>query len=357
MHRDGDHGGRGTVLRKSRIAPGRRVRRWSSHTLLASALVAIAVSSCAGEPADPATVATASGDVRWTAPPEPGDVSTGPDGVEAPADAAGRYGPSPLSAYTVVGEDVTTLMSAVDVLVEECMAERGFTYEPDYQLSTGSEEGETAWSGFLGLVDADRAASTGYGVSSATAAAAAELEEALDEALAERSSLTPERIAYLTALYGPADVAIRQGQNPEQTDADENSCMTVSTEALTPDVAPPDASIQGTLGEEARAVAQADPAVTTALSGWTTCMADQGYVLDAIPVPNLPADEVTPATIDQAVADVACKESTGLIDAYITTLYSAEEDLIQQNLPDLDAFAAFTSERLRLASEVLAGER
>lgn len=345
------------MLRVSRIDPGGRVRRWSSHTLLASALVAIAVGGCAGEPAETPTVAAASGDARWTAAPEPGDASAVPEGVGAPADPRGRYGPSPLSAYTVVGEDVTTLMSAVDVLVEDCMADRGFTYEPDYLVTTDSAEGETVWSGFLGLVDADRAASTGYAVLAETAGARAKLEGSLEESLAENASLTPERIAYLSALHGPAYVAIGQGQNPEPTADDENSCMNVSMQALTPDVAPQDASIQGTLGEEARAAAQADPVVIAALAGWTTCMADQGYALDAIPVPNLPADEVTPATIDQAVADVACKESTGLIDAYITTLYSAEEDLIQQNLPDLDAFAAFTSERLRLASEVLAGER
>lgn len=357
MHRDGDQGGSDKVLTASRLSLRGRVLRWSSHTVLASALVAITVSGCAGEPAAPTTVATASGDARWTAPPEPVDGSTEPDEAEAPEDSAGRYGPSPLSAYTVVGEDVTTLMSAVDVLVEDCMADRGFIYEPDYLVTTDSAEGETVWSGFLGLVDADRAASTGYAVLAETAGARAKLEGSLEESLAENASLTPERIAYLSALHGPAYVAIGQGQNPEPTADDENSCMNVSTEALTPDVAPPDASIQGTLGEEARAAAQADPVVTTALSGWTTCMADQGYVLDAIPVPNLPADEVTPATIEQAVADVACKESTGLIDAYITTLYSAEEDLIQQNLPDLDAFAAFTSERLRLAGEVLAGER
>ncbi len=337
----------------SRIAPGGRVRRWSSRTVLALAVVAVSLSGCAGEPAEPTSVGTASGDARWTAPPEPGNSSTEADETAASEGVAGRYGPSPLSAYTVVGEDVSTLMSAVDVLVEVCMAERGFAYEPDYLVTTSSAGGETVWSGFLGLVDASRAASTGYGVIGETA----EDRAGLKESLAVGASQTPERIAYLTALYGPAYVAIGQGQNPELTADDENSCMNVSTRALTPEVAPPDASIQGTLGEEARSSAQADPVVVAALAGWTTCMADQGYVLDAIPVPNLPVDEVTPAIIDQAVADVACKESSGLVDAYITTLYSVEEDLIQQNLPDLDAFADFTSERLRLAGEVLAGER
>jgi hypothetical protein len=83
-------------------------------------------------------------------------------------------------------------------------------------------------------------------------------------------------------------------------------------------------------------------------------MRGEGYELSAIP----PRSYVAPGDDSdkkQAVADVACKESVGLTDTYITRLFENERAEIAAHKADLDAFAEWGKERLRVAAKALEG--
>lgn len=382
------------------VLAGRR----AAVTVLAAVLVAGSSAGCAsdrGEPPPGSSAALARTPAPGApAPGAPGRGATGQAAVDAGADPSGNlrlleeHGPPPLDAWGWSAAEAGTVARAVEELTERCMAERGFSVERDADAGggaggtgevggsgrvggragaggTGGASGAagrsgadgasgtddasgadgvlgepvTHWAGFLGLVSLDRARTTGYQVLD------------VDARLAERARLEREAArtpdpAYVAALTGEGapDAPGAQGRSPARG----GGCSGWAFDQVTPVDPTVDRHVQERLYGEALGRAERDPAVVRALDGWVACMARRGYDLDAVPVPAS-TDPVTPGLVEQAVADVGCKDETGLVDAYVTALYDAERALAAEHRAELDAFAAWGRERVRLAAEALAG--
>ncbi|MGW6128785.1 hypothetical protein ACWFNE_02035 [Cellulomonas sp. NPDC055163] len=345
--------------------PGRTVRR-----AVVTVLVAVLVAGSAGCAAD-------RGDAHaGAAPPSLGGTPAAgateraagePTVVDADADPSGNlrllaeHGPPPLDAWGWSATEAATVARAVAELTARCMAERGFAVEreadpggdaggpggvPGADGRTGTDgvvgEPVTHWGGFLGLVSLDRARTTGYQV--------LDVEARLDErARLEREAARTPDPAYLAALTGEGAAGAAGAAG-----AQDGGCSGRAFDQVTPADPAVDRRIQERLYGEALRSAGRDPAVVRALDGWFACMARRGYELDAVPVPAS-TDPVTPELVEQAVADVGCKDRTDLVDTYVTALYDAERALAAAHRAELESFAAWGRERARLAAQALAG--
>lgn len=306
---------------------------------IASAMSVAALGGCTA-PTEQEKVTPSAGDTPWVGTTAPGD-SDDPLIV--------KYGPSPLSAYNGSREESESLMNAEGVIIALCMADRGFSYETGHMALV--QDASPIWNTYLGVTDPAQAKAHGY-LRETTQAQRDRVADAEAEADAN-TNLSPEDAAYMVALYGPRDAAILQGKNPGALSAsDDDGCLNQADKELTPTGPVPNLSIQADLGEAARAVAQASPEVQIALSRWSACMTEHGYPLTAIPLTSTDAT-TTPDSVAQAVQDVACKESSGITDAYITALYAAERTQIDSHQAELEAFSTYYGDRVRLAAAVL----
>lgn len=324
-----------------------RGRLWRSGVVAATAL-ALLTSACAPDPADRPVRSSAA------KPGTPARTGAGATGGGSGASGAhdgdpsgnsrllAEHGPPPLDAWGWTPADAATVASAVEELTARCMAAQGFTYDRPAGGAPSSEP-VTHWGGFLGLVSAERARATGYQVLDVQAR------------LAERARLEQEATrapdpGYVTALTGEAPGGTAGGT----TDAGGGGCSGWAFAQVTPEDPAVDPRIQEELYGQALDRAAREPAVVQALGAWTGCMERRGYAIDAVPLPAS-TDPVTPELVAQAVADVSCKDETGLVGTYVTALYDAERDLAAEHRAELDAFAAWGRERVRLATQALAG--
>lgn len=354
----------------SRTAAGGHATVRRAGVLVLAATLAGLVGGCGADPADlPArspgagsgagsgSAASPEGGATGGADAADGAGATGATGVTADEDPSGnlrllaRHGPPPLDAWSWTPAEADTVARAVEELTTRCMAGRGFAYEPAGSPGGAAPAGDPAapdvtvgepvthWGGFLGLVSLERARTTGYQVLGADARLAA-------RARLEREAARAPDPAYVAALTGEGA--------PDAAGTTGGGCSGWAFDRVTPADPRVDRRIQERLYGEALRRAEQDPAVVRALAGWTGCMAGSGYPLDAVPVPAS-TDPVTPALVEQAVADVRCKDETGLVETYVTALYGAERALGEEHRAELDAFAAWGRERVRLAGEALAG--
>lgn len=338
--------------RRSRPGSARGHGRLWRCGVVAAAALALLPAACAADPAEKPMRSSA---WRSEAPPPTGATGDGSGASGAPADdpsgnlrLLAEHGPPPLDAWGWTEAETTTVARAVEELTARCMAEQGFAYErpePDPPAS----EPVTHWGGFLGLVSAERARATGYQVLDAQARVA-------ERARLEQEATRTRDPGYVAALTGEAPEGGTGGGTDGGTGSgtDAGGCSGWAFAQVTPPDPGVDPQIQGRLYGQALDRAAQDPAVVRALDAWVTCMERHGYALDAVPLPAS-TDPVTPEVVAQAVADVACKDETDLVGTYVTALYDAERDLAAEHRDELDAFAAWGRERVRLATQALAG--
>ncbi|TDE15753.1 hypothetical protein [Jiangella asiatica] len=97
--------------------------------------------------------------------------------------------------------------------------------------------------------------------------------------------------------------------------------------------------------------AMADPRVQDAFAAWSACMAAAGYRYDApMEANDDPAwwstDVAGADEIATAVADVACKDSTGLIAVWSAVEAEYQSELIAQNQDGFDAYRALLDDQV-----------
>ncbi|RIQ23270.1 hypothetical protein [Jiangella rhizosphaerae] len=101
--------------------------------------------------------------------------------------------------------------------------------------------------------------------------------------------------------------------------------------------------------------ALANPRVLDAFAAWSACMAEAGYdyaaPMDANDDPRWWTSDVAgPEEIATAVADVACKESTGLIAVWSAVEAGHQSRLIAASRAELDAYRALLDAQVSAAS-------
>ncbi|MBB2923543.1 hypothetical protein [Cellulomonas cellasea] len=327
-------------MNRATAAPGSTRRRAVAAAALAALLVAGAA-GCTPGPGDTGSPGRGTGGRATGAPPTP--APDRPPGADPSGNLRllAEHGPPPLDAWGWTAPEADTVARAVEELTARCMAERGFAYERSGGAgAAGGADGAlgepvTHWGGFLGLVSHERARTTGYQVLD------------VEARLAERARLEQEA----TRTPDPAYVAALTG---EGAPGGGSGCSGWAFDQVTPADPAVDRRIQERLYGAALRRAEEHPAVVRALDGWVACMARHGYAIETVPVPA-DTDPVTAELVDQAVADVGCKDETGLVDTYVTALYDAERALAAEHRAELEAFAAWGRERVRLATEALAG--
>jgi hypothetical protein len=306
------------------------LRGFCGSAVVLGALVLL--SACSSAPA-PDSTAEAEPPVSGTSTPTPTPTPTPFDWENERLLA--EYGPAPLDAMYDTPEEDDIYSRAKEILVVQCLTDLGFPEIPEVEGEYPDEVvPRAAWDDSLGLVDLKVAQTFGYQGARdsewwAAHRAYIDLMDAHRELYAD-----PARDL---AEYGLPDGCERQAAA---------SLSPVDTSALDRDLIAslPDLAVQQT---------QADPAVVESMTRWTSCMAEAGYALTAIPIPQAHPDPATPEQIAQAVADVECKQSTGLVDTYITALYANQRAFMDQHTDQVTLKIAAREASLEAARQLL----
>jgi len=258
----------------------------------------------------------------------------------------------PLSSYELTGAQELFVNNATRTLVNQCMRRYGFA---QFSLGTGAtKSGHPDQMGrrYGAVSDATTAATYGY-------------------------HLTPDQGAGLsrpstrpTAPFSQAETAVLTGTSGEGP-APPNQPQVGTT--YNGQAVPPG----GCFGEANRAIgfddrvdgllpqrlaftaysqSRNDSRTKEVITAWSACMKDKGYhiadPISAVSVVNLNGP-VTPAEIQQAVTDVACKQTVGLIGVWFAVESAYQRRLIEQNSQQLDAVRKLLDDKLRNAARTL----
>lgn len=226
----------------------------------------------------------------------------------------------PLTPYVASGEQMTEQVTERNVLVSRCMQKSGFDYTPPAGV-TGLQLG----------ADPGKGTAYDFGITSMTLAQQYGYE-----------ALNP----FFPAQQPPQP----SGQLPEQLPAAEQAALTSCLLSLRkmPDM-PHLPQLAQTLQEKAWNETVTGPPAQTLFKRWSACMAASGYDY-ANPVQaalGQPGDSDGPSQwsgtspsqleIQTAVADVTCKDNTGLLKPWIRMLAEDQEALVQHYLPQLQS--------------------
>jgi hypothetical protein len=226
----------------------------------------------------------------------------------------------PLTPYVASGEQMTEQATAVNVLVSRCMQKSGFQYTPPVGITNppmGADPGVGAAYDF-GITSMTLARQYGY--------------EALNPFFPAQQPPQPS------------------GQAPGQLPAAERAALTSCSKSLQKVADMPRIpQLAQTLQIQAWKETTTGPAAQALFKRWSACMAASGYDY-ANPVQaslGQPGDSDGPSQwsgaspsqleIQTAVADVTCKDKTGLVQQWIRLLAEDQEALLQHYLPQLQS--------------------
>jgi hypothetical protein len=245
-----------------------------------------------------------------------------------------EYGPAPLDEMFETSEESDIYLSAREILVTQCMAEQGFAALPELAVEFPDYPvPSAAWDDGLGLVDLEIAQTFGY-----------------------QGEMDAQWWAAYHAYNDAVDARSAQYSDPVRDEAEYGAggCERQALDTLNPvDTSALDRDLIFSLDDLAVQQTQADPSVVESVTRWTGCMAEAGYTLTAIPISEASPEPATPEQIAQAVADVGCKQSVGLIDIYIPVLYASQRALMNQYDDQVALMIEATDARIEAARELV----
>ncbi|MDX3238957.1 hypothetical protein PV392_25360 [Streptomyces sp. ME03-5709C] len=262
----------------------------------------------------------------------------------------------PLDGYAATYEEEVTLKRAQNLLVTRCMADFGFTYrapEPPEAPKTAPN------SRIYGVVDMDTAARYGYKAPVAAAGEPRKQQVDLSDAAA-------------MVLGGPRDQKPDTlPRNLEEAKKKKPSTATVNGKQIpaggcgrqaflklyAPTAQSVDALYVFNLKVEANSRTRKDSRVLAVNKKWSTCMAAAGYTvtnpMDPAREIGLPNDALSsPAAINAAKADVACKKKVNLVGVWYAVETAYQRQTIDRNTEVLDLAKRQLVERVKLAASL-----
>ncbi|MBB5788242.1 hypothetical protein [Jiangella mangrovi] len=255
----------------------------------------------------------------------------GADGVQVRS--AGSVAPRtggltlPLDAYALSAAEDRALGRAAEDQVRECAAAAGLTEDQIDPLPFGT---------------------------------AAESSAAVAARHDRRYSVADPEVAATYGYHPPVTADVRREFYEAHTDAELEVLVGCLSEAAAVSSAAGSASVSGAeLVSEVQAsawhAAMADPRVVDAFAAWSSCLAAAGFdyaaPMEANDDPRWWTSEVAgPLEIETAVADVACKQSTGLIPVWSAVEAEHQETLIAAHQAELDAYRVVLDEQVAEAA-------
>ncbi|MEV4804348.1 hypothetical protein AB0K18_30465 [Nonomuraea sp. NPDC049421] len=261
-----------------------------------------------------------------------------PQQAVPPPGAEARRLSVPFDVYNFSPAEMTIIEDAEDVLIGDCMREQGMTWEPLPRVR--QEDVEPPHRRRYGVIEPEMARLFGYHVPAEMPSVAA--RRARWDLRTEKLSPMERRAAY--------------GDSP---DGDEAGCKARASRTrlhAAPDV---DASLFNRLIDQTFDASQRDEDVLRVFRSWSTCMKAAGITyadpLQAITDERwLRAATPSPEEIRVAVADVRCKEKTGLVPVWAEAEERLQNDVVRDHADQFRALKASKDRQLETARSILA---
>lgn len=237
----------------------------------------------------------------------------------------------PFDAYTHSLAGLYTIANAQDLLTRECMAARGQRWEA---IERPTDVKDLRNRRRYGVIEMGVAERVGYHAP-AGLLTPLEVERRYD---ARDSTLTESQTA---AVFGPG------------------GCADEAAARLTP-AKSPDLELVDRLSRDSLADSQEEPPVASAMGTWRECLRGMGFDYEspfaAMSDARWWADDGAAASRDEkavAVADVRCKERTGLVEAWHAGEMEIQRKQIRRHSSYFEELGAATEAELAAAHQVV----
>jgi hypothetical protein len=268
----------------------------------------------------------------------------------------------PIEAYMITAAQLDVLNRAGALLVTQCMAAFGFSYQ---QMPSPAPAQPGQMARRYGIMDAAAASEYGYHPAPGDGIRAKQIQRQPDS-VDSGGRLPAAEWRALTGRSGPQDpasaaVAVRAKVNGRLVPA--GGCEGQSRRRVHGDDGAAVAEEQGMVDQinDAGFVAsKTDPRVRDVITKWSSCMRDEGYSfpdpMAAVGSADLSRAEPSKRELATAVADMACKLRTNLISTWNRAEASYESQQIKKNAVTLDAYRAHFTAQVRQAAALLSAK-
>ncbi len=304
------------------------MRRLAIPVLSLSLLV-----GCASQEAsDPSSAKTSA------AAPEPR-----PD-TSSPAASPGKYDYTfrlPIAVYSYTDAEYEVIRSAEQVLARDCMKGFGLAYElPKSPAPVDAQDRR------YGITDMDGAQRYGYRMPPLPDAPKAKLTQDQIQVLYGKRSLE----------NGADDRAKLEYRGKE---VPEHGCLGKAVlDFRKPYEYREGSAAASRISGDSYEASLSDPKVQAGFGKWSSCMKQKGYdypsPMDAIESPSFSKGKVSAKEKETAVADVACKQSTGLLETWFKAEAAIQKDMIKKDVTLLRKLDELHEKKLSAARKILA---
>ncbi|MFI7395121.1 hypothetical protein [Streptomyces tendae] len=249
----------------------------------------------------------------------------------------------PIARYSYTETENAAIEYAQQLLTQRCLKSYGIAYEPE-KPDQGSAE------------SADRR----YGVSNPTEAALFGYHPNPDSLRDDQVDLPKEA---LPVFYGNRSAAPGSGDEIRYKGkrVPDAGCFGQSVGKLSKEYDAPDAAaVASRIATGSYDESLADPAVKEVFRKWSSCMRKAGFRYAS---PNEPVnksefqgDTISAKEKKTAVADVRCKEATGLLDIWFKAESAIQKTKVRENAEALEKLSAAHRKKAAAARRIVAGD-
>ncbi|MGI5375842.1 hypothetical protein ACQEV2_16625 [Streptomyces sp. CA-251387] len=242
----------------------------------------------------------------------------------------------PLEDYMLGYPDIVDVENAKDVVKSACMERLGFSYTPKPMgLEPAVSYNEMNMERRYGITDPAKAARLGFAVEQ-------DMQSSDDEAAEEAELARQDKESSVQGW----DEAMNETCIPE---ANEKVGVLFLTD------------IAGDLAGESLEATRDKPAVKTAFTAWSSCMADRGHQVKAptdaearFATPKTPGLKPSADEVELATDTVDCKKASNLVGAWHQAETAYQEEQVREHAKELTAEKAGNAAMVEKARAVLA---
>ncbi|MER5937895.1 hypothetical protein ABT121_11290 [Streptomyces sp. NPDC001928] len=246
----------------------------------------------------------------------------------------------PIARYSYTDTETAAIESAQQVLTQRCLRTFGISYEPSKPDTETSPPADRRY----GLASASEAARLGYHADLGPLPPGPDLpKDALQVFYGNRGAAqgSSERITY------------------KGKEVPSNGCFGQSVAQLSKEYADPaGAEIARRISIQSYEDSLADPSVNEGFRKWSACMRSSGFrypsPLDPLNNKAFQGEEISAKEKETAVADVRCKEETGLLDIWLKAESGIQQADIDKNGAALKKLRTAHREKVEAARRIVA---